>query len=527
MSNNLSAADRTYLSAQQQAQIQALKQAWADASAAGDQAGMARANQQAEAIRATAGYAGGSDGSGYYKLDQSGGGASGSVVPGAGKSAAEVQNWVTDYKNTHYNPNAGWVNGYSTAMNLRSMANYIRQQMEANSNAWASADAAGKAYLHDQNQQLAQILEKNNGGAKSVYNEKLGRWETDNANLGYGYNTGQYNDLDWYRGFYGMTDQQIDAYRNDTDRYHNFVDQQVVRNWVDESSGFTGQYAQFVNGPYGQLLGGTNGVDMSVFTDLQGDGFADEADNYSIPERDANGNIIPRAPALKNNNSIGDYTKQFTAYVEDGVIQPGKLKLPHLSSGLSGGGSGGVIYEAPQASYGSGGSANSGLLDQWQVTAEEQAIRNRDYAVDKAVQQLLAAQAKANGAYQTQRDQIARDERNALDNAALYAEARGDRGGIGQTQYNRILAQAAANRQTVNAAQSQLANETQQQIIQLRAEGKFQAADDLLEISQTYLLKLLELEQWAAEFGLDNAKFQASVAQWQQEYWLKAAKLLL
>ena len=139
----------------------------------------------------------------------------------------------------------------------------------------------------------------------------------------------------------------------------------------------------------------------------------------------------------------------------------------------------------------------------------------------------VAAQAKANGAYQTQRDQIARDERNALDNAALYAEARGDRGGIGQTQYNRILAQAAANRQTVNAAQSQLANETQQQIIQLRAEGKFQAADDLLEISQTYLLKLLELEQWAAEFGLDNAKFQASVAQWQQEYWLTAAKLLL
>lgn len=523
MSNNLSAADRTYLSAQQQAQIQALKQAWADASAAGDQAGMARANQQAEAIRATAGYAGGSDGSGYYKLDQSGGGASGSVVPGAGKSAAEVQQWVTDYKNTHYSPNAGWVNGYSTAMNLRSMANYIRQQMEANSNAWASADAAGKAYLHDQNQQLAQILEKSNGGAKSVYNEKLGRWETDNANLGYGYNTGQYNDLDWYRDFYGMTDQQIDAYRNDTARYHNFVDQRVVRNWVDESSGFTGEYAQFVNGPYGQLLSGTNGVDRSVYVNVQGDGFDDENEGYQAP-RDAQGNIVPQAPALKNNNAMSDYTRQFAAYVEDGVIQPGKLS--------NGGGYRGAVATHdvqlyPTESSGGTGGASNDLLDQWQATAEEQAIRNRDYAVDKAVQQLLAAQAKANGAYQTQRDQIARDERNALDNAALYAEARGDRGGIGQTQYNRILAQAAANRQTVNAAQSQLANETQQQIIQLRAEGKFQAADDLLEISQTYLLKLLELEQWAAEFGLDNAKFQASVAQWQQEYWLKAAKLLL
>jgi len=295
---------------------------------------------------------------------------------------------------------------------------------------------------------------------------------------------------------------------------------------VDESSGFTGEYAQFVNGPYGQLLGGTNGVDRSVYTDVQGDGFEDEADNYVIP-RDAYGNIVPKAPALKNNNSIGDYTKQFTAYVEDGVIQPGKIKLPHLSTGFSGGG-GSVNSEVPQASYGGGGgSVNSDLLNQWQTTAQAQAISNRDYAVDKAVQQLLAAQAKADAAYQTQRDQIARDERNALDNAALYAEARGDRGGIGQTQYSQILAQAAANRQTVNAAQSQLANETKQQIIQLRADGQFQAADDLLEISQTYLLKLLELERWAAEFGLDNAKFQANVAKWQQEYQLKLAQLLM
>ena len=513
MSNKLSAADQTYLSAQQQKEIQALKQAWEAANAAGDQAAMAQANRQAEAIRATAGYSGGSDGSGYYKL-----GDSGSPVAGAGKSAAEVQQWVADYRNTHYDADSGWINGYSTAMNLRSMANYIRQQMEANSNAWAGADAAGRAYLHDQNLQLAQILEDNNGGAQSRYNEQLGRWETDNANLGYGYNVGQYNDLDWYRNAYGMTDAQIDAYRNDTARYHNFVDQRVVRNWQDESSGFTGEYAQFVNGPYGQLLGGTNGVDRSIYVNVQGDGFDDENENYEIP-RDAYGNIVPQAPALKNNNSMSAYTKQFAAYVEDGVIQPGKLKL--------GGGGARSSHAGGGVNTVSGGTVDSGLLDQWQSAAKEQAVTVRDYAVDKAVQQLLAAQARADAAYQTQRDQIAKDERNALDNAALYAEARGDRGGIGQTQYSQILAQAAANRQTVNTAQAQLAAQTQQQIAQLRAEGQFQTADDLLEISQTYLLKLLALEQWAAEFGLDHAKFEASVAQWQQEYWLQAAKLLL
>ena len=193
MGNTLSAADQTYLTAQQQEQIKALKQAWADASAAGDRAAMDRANQQAEAIRAQAGYAGGTDGSGYRRL-----GDGGTAAPaGAGRSAAEVQQWVTDYENRNYNADRGWVNGYSTAMNLRSMANFIRQQMQANSDAWAGADEAGRAYLHQQNQQLAKILENAVGGARSVYNEALGRWETDNANLGYGYNVGQYIDLDW------------------------------------------------------------------------------------------------------------------------------------------------------------------------------------------------------------------------------------------------------------------------------------------------------------------------------------------
>ena len=40
--------------------------------------------------------------------------------------------------------------------------------------------------------------------------------------------------------------------------------------------------------------------------------------------------------------------------------------------------------------------------------------------------------------YQTQRDQVAKYGRNAMDNAALYAELRGDRGGIGLAQYNAV-----------------------------------------------------------------------------------------
>lgn len=497
MSSRLSEADRTYLSQAEQAQILALKDAWEKASAAGDRAGMTEANRQAEAIRAGKGYQGGSDGSGH-------------ITTAGGSTAAQVKSWVDEYKSTNYRAGSGWINGYSTEMNQRSMANYIRQQMEQNSKAWASADDAGRSYLHEQNRQLAELLEQSVGGVKSTYNEKLGRWETDNANLGYGYNVGQYNDLDWYREAYGMTDEQIEAYRNDSARYHNFVDQRIVRNWIDESSGYTGVYAQFVNGPYGQLMSGTDRVPRDVYVDVQGDGFGE--DSYT-PVRDAQGNIVAQSPALKNNNTMSDYTKQFAAYVKDGVIQPGILRGGVPTAG----------HAVPASGSSPGGSA---LLEQWKQAAGEQTVTEHDYAVDQAVQQLLAAQKQAQSLFDSQRDQITRDERNALDNAALYAETRGDRGGIGQTQYNQIQAQAAANRQTVASAQAKLASDTNQQIIQLRAQGEFEKANDLLEISQTYLLKLLELEQWAAEYQLSTQKFQASVDQWQQEYLLKVLKLV-
>ena len=507
----LSKADQTYLSASQQQEILALKQAWERANAAGDEAGKKAANQQAEAIRASAGYQGGADGTGYTKVNTQAG----------GQSAQEVQKWVDNYEYTNYDAKNGWVNGYSSEMNLRSMANYIRQQMQANSDAWAAADQATRDYLHDQNVQLAEILREATGGATSTYNAETGRWETDNANLGYGYNVGQYNDLDWYKNFYRMTDEQIDAYRSDTSRYRNYVDQSLIRNWVDESSGYTGVYSQFVNGPYGQLLSGSKAtiVNPTVYKDVIGDGF-NEVD-YT-PQTDAQGNIVPRTPALKNNNSMTDYTRQFASFVdENGVIQPGTLLQANPAGARR------RVQTTGSGSVGTGsGGSTGGSLDAWRQAAEQQAVNARDYAVDQAVAQLLQAEAEAMARFQTQRDQIEGETLNALDNSALYAETRGDRGGIGQAQYNTIQATAAQNRQAVNLAQSQLTAETAQQAAQLRARGEFEKADDLLEIAQTYLLKLLEMEQWAAEYQLDTAKFQASLYQWQQEFQLSAAKAL-
>ena len=52
----------------------------------------------------------------------------------------------------------------------------------------------------------------------------------------------------------------------------------------------------------------------------------------------------------------------------------------------------------------------------------------------------------------------------------------------------------------------------------LRAKGEFEKADAMLETAQTYLSQLVQLEQWAASYGMDAAQFEASLAQWQAEY---------
>lgn len=167
---------------------------------------------------------------------------------------------------------------------------------------------------------------------------------------------------------------------------------------------------------------------------------------------------------------------------------------------------------------GSGAGDLTSLLEEWKKAAAEQANGQIDYAVAQAITQLERALEDSKAQYKEQAESVARDEMQALDNSALYAEMRGDKGGIGQSQYNEIQSAAAQNRLTVQQAQTKLATDTARQIADLRAQGEFEKADKLLEITQTYLSQLINLEQWAAEFGLSRAQFEASLEQWQAEY---------
>lgn len=189
----------------------------------------------------------------------------------------------------------------------------------------------------------------------------------------------------------------------------------------------------------------------------------------------------------------------------------------------SGGGSssvpsiGGLTNRAPDL---------TSILDKWLEAAKAQAEGKIDYATSTGINELQRAQEDAQGQFQTQRNQIAADEARAQDNQALYNERAGDRGGIGAAQYDQIANTAAQNRLTVNQAQTKLSTDTARQIADLRAQGEFEKADQLLQLSQTYLQQLISIEQWGAEFNLSVDQFNKQIEQWNYEYELKVADLL-
>lgn len=199
-----------------------------------------------------------------------------------------------------------------------------------------------------------------------------------------------------------------------------------------------------------------------------------------------------------------------------GVDTGTKQNLPDLpASDASGSGSSDSSPEAQMQA----------LLEQWKAVALEQSNGQIDYAVAQAIKELERALEDAQPQFKETAESISIDERQAMDNAALYAELRGDKGGIGQEQYSSIQNTAAQNRLAVQQAQTKLSTDTARQIEDLRAQGEFEKADKALEITQAYLSQLISLEQWAAEFNLTQEQFQASLQQWEAEYQMAMQQL--
>ena len=167
------------------------------------------------------------------------------------------------------------------------------------------------------------------------------------------------------------------------------------------------------------------------------------------------------------------------------------------------------------------------MLQQIVDAQKQQTEQRTDYTVQQGVNELNRAVEDAAQQFQTERDQVSADEAQALDNQALYAEMRGDRGGIGQAQYNSIQNTAATNRLKVNQAQTKLSTDTARQIADLRAQGEFEKADALLSITQSYLSELKSLEQWALQTNLSVDEFNIAVDEWEKEFNQKAQQFLI
>lgn len=165
------------------------------------------------------------------------------------------------------------------------------------------------------------------------------------------------------------------------------------------------------------------------------------------------------------------------------------------------------------------------LLDQWKTASEAQKQQQIDEGIraqEATLQQNLSEQSKA---LETQRNQSDAEAARALDNSALYAELRGDRGGIGQARYQAIQAAALQNRARFREAQTRLAADTARQIAELRAKGEFEKADALLQVGQDYLQQLIKLRQWDADFQESQEKQRTALEQWQKNYELNRAKV--
>lgn len=165
------------------------------------------------------------------------------------------------------------------------------------------------------------------------------------------------------------------------------------------------------------------------------------------------------------------------------------------------------------------------FLESYFGQAQQQTQAKIDNATAQGIRQLQQTQEKSNQQIQEQRNQAAIQGAKAQDNQALYAEARGDRGGIGAAQYDAVMNNTARIQASLNQQQTQVANDTAQQIAQLRANGEYEKADALLELGQQYLSQLISLQQWALSYNMDVAQFNRQLEQDARNYAMRVADL--
>ena len=134
----------------------------------------------------------------------------------------------------------------------------------------------------------------------------------------------------------------------------------------------------------------------------------------------------------------------------------------------------------------------SPLINEMHDKVDSQIRTNVNRETQLAADQLQRALQDAQPTYT---EAIARqllEEKQARDAQALYNQVQGNRGGLGTAQLNSITNTGAKNREAIAAEQRQLATETARKLADLRAQGKYTEADELLSSAQSRLAALYE-----------------------------------
>ena len=232
------------------------------------------------------------------------------------------------------------------------------------------------------------------------------------------------------------------------------------------------------------------------------------ATNANIDQYQSNANAIINQLSNLTGQQLADYANKTGQTIDQAVTQ-----INNIIAGMQ--------ENMQPANVGRVGRVDTteqqNILQEMTNNQRQQANQQIDYAVNQGVNDLQRALEDAAPQFQTQRNQIAANEAQAKDNQALYAEMRGDRGGIGQAQYDAIQNTAATNQLKVNQEQTKLSTDTARQIADLRAKGEFDKADKALEITQEMLKGLMQLKQWADETNLSVDEFNIATEKWEQE----------
>jgi len=148
----------------------------------------------------------------------------------------------------------------------------------------------------------------------------------------------------------------------------------------------------------------------------------------------------------------------------------------------------------------------------------QRAYNQIDYATNQGVTEYQRALEDALPTYAAQRGQADLEGQKNAKNAALYAEQRGDRGGIGAAQYNALQIARANQINQINTAQNKAALDTSRAIADLRSKGEFEKADKLMEVTNNYLSQLMDARKWVQNYNMQYAQYDLQLRNAEQDY---------